>query len=240
MPAQTESPQLRVVIFGATGTVGAGVLLECLDSPAIAGVLCVVRRSMGRSHPKLREIVHGDFTNFDSIAAELEGIDACFWCIGIPSAGLSEERYSEVTHDYTVAAARVLLQQSPQARFVFVSGEGADESEKGRSMWARVKGRTENAILAMGFADAVVFRPGMIAPRRGLRHNVRLYRVVTAMMWPAMPLLRVLGMATSTVELGRAMIAVALGEKAAGEQVGEPKKCLGCADINELAKRAPA
>ncbi len=225
-----------VVIFGATGTVGAGVLLECLDSPAIAEVRCVVRRPMERTHDKLREFVHDDFSDFTALASALRGVDACFWCIGIPSSGLDEQQYSRITHDYTLAAARVLLDQSPEVRFVFVSGDGADESEEGRVMWARVKGRTENAILEMGFGGAVVFRPSLIVPKRGVRHNVGLYRWTTVAALPLVPLLRPLGKATSTPELGRAMIAFALGHT-----VGDPPKPrLDCKDINELASQAPS
>jgi uncharacterized protein YbjT (DUF2867 family) len=175
-----EHTPLRVVIFGATGTVGGGALLECLDSPAIGDVLCVVRRPTGRTNPKLTELIHRDFTDFSAVATTLAGFDACFWCIGIPVAGTTEERYTEITHDYTVAAARVLREQSPGLRFVFVSGAGADETGQGRTMWARVKGRTENDILNMGFAGAVVFRPGMIVPQRGIRHSVRLYGLLTS------------------------------------------------------------
>jgi uncharacterized protein YbjT (DUF2867 family) len=226
---------MRVVIFGATGTVGAGVLLECLDSPAISEVLCVVRRPTGRTHDKLREIVHADFSDFSAVAPELSGLDACFWGIGIPSSGLTEAQYAEVTHDYTVAAARVLHQQSPELRFVFVSGAGADETEEGRTMWARVKGRAENAILAMGFRDAVVFRPAMIETRRGLKHSVKLYGWVTLALTPLRPLLRALGNATSTEEIGKAMIAFALGEG-----IGDPPKPrLDSGEINALARRVP-
>jgi nucleoside-diphosphate-sugar epimerase len=134
-----EHKPLRVVIFGATGTVGSGALLECLDSPVIGDVLCVVRRPTGRTHAKLTELIHSDFTDFSAVASTLAGFDACFWCVGIPVAGATEERYTEITHDYTVAAARVLREQSPGLRFVFVSGAGADETGQGRTMWARVK-----------------------------------------------------------------------------------------------------
>lgn len=225
----------RVVIFGATGTVGAGALLECLDCPAISEVLCVLRRPTGRTHEKLREIVHADFNDFSSLASELEGLDACFWCVGIPSSGLTEARYTEVTHDYTVAAARLLRQLNPELRFVFVSGAGADETEKGRTMWARVKGRAENAILSMGFRDAVVFRPAMIEPRKGLKHSVKLYGWVTTALFPLRPLLRASGNATSTEEIGKAMIAFALGET-----LGDPpKQRLDSGEINALARRLP-
>lgn len=225
---------LRVVIFGATGTIGAGVLLECLDSPAIAEVLCVGRRPTGREHAKLREITHDDFTDFSALAPELADLDACFWCLGIPSAGITEERYTEITHDYTVAAAKVLRERSPNLCFVFVSGSGTDETEKGSTMWARVKGRAENAILGMGFRSAFAFRPAMIQPKRGLKHNVVLYRAITAVLTPFLPLFRPLGAATSTVEIGRAMIAAALGKT-----IGDPpKQRLDSKDINALAKLA--
>jgi uncharacterized protein YbjT (DUF2867 family) len=234
--SDASSPKpLRVVIFGATGTVGAGALLECLDSSAVARVLSIVRKPSGKSHPKLSEIVHGDFSDFTSLASAFSELDACFWCIGAPSSGLTEQRYTEITVDTTLAAARVLLEQSPELCFVFVSGVGSDETEQSKTMWARVKGKAENAILGMGFRDAVAFRPGMIVPRRGLRHNVTLYRWSTYFMFPVLPLLRALGMATSTVEIGRAMIAAALGER-----VGEPPlRRLTSKEINELARRAP-
>ena len=233
MPARAP---LRVVIFGATGTVGAGTLLECLDSPAIGEVRCVVRRATGRQHPKLREIVHDDFRDFSAAAEALTGLDACFWCVGTPSAGLTEARYTEVTYAYAMAAARVLRDQSPGLRFVFVSGTGADETEQGRVMWARVKGRAENAILGMGFAGAIVFRPGVIVPKRGIRHSVRLYGITTTLLRPFLPLVRALRSATSTVEIGKAMIAFACGRN-----LGDPpKRRLDSKDINELARLAPS
>lgn len=221
----------RVVIFGATGTVGAGALLECLDHPGIAEVACVVRRPTERAHPKLSELLHDDFGDFSPLASELRSVDACLWAIGIPQTGRTEAQYTEVTHDYAVAAARALHEQSPECCFVFVSGAGADETETSRTMWARVKGRTENAILDMGFGRALVFRPGAIVAKRGLRHNVRVYG------WSSIlaPLMRPFGMATSTVEIGRALIA-AVFEKS----VGQPEQIrLDSADINALAKLAP-
>lgn len=221
----------RIAIFGATGTVGAGALLECLDHPGVAEVVCVVRRPTGRSHQKLREVVHQDFTNFSSLASDLQGIDGCLWAIGIPQAGLTEQQYTEITHDFTVAAARVLFEQSPGCCFVFISGTGADETGTSRTMWARVKGKTENAVIDMGFARTLVFRPGAIVAKRGIRHNVRLYGLSSVLG----PLMRPFGLATSTVEIGRAMIAAVLGRS-----VGEPPKIrLDSADINALAKLMP-
>lgn len=219
----------RVVVFGASGTVGAGALLECLDHSEIGEVICVVRRPTGRAHPKLREIMHDDFHDFTALAADLRNVDACLWAIGVPQRGRTEAQYTEITHDYAVAAARVLHEQSPQCCFVFVSGAGADETS--RMMWAKVKGRTESAILEMGFRRALVFRPGMIVAKRGIRHSVRLYGLFSALG----PLARPFGMATSTIEIGRALIAALFGGA-----VGEPEKVrLESPDINALAKLAP-
>ncbi len=220
----------RVLIFGATGTVGAGALLECLDHPEIGEVLCIVRRPTGRSHSKLREIIHGDFLDYASIAADLRDIDGCFWAVGTRSSGLSEQDYIRVEHDYVVAAARALHKQNPQCCFVFGSGTGADETENSRQLWARVKGRAENAVLGMGFKQALIFRPGTIAPRRGIKHNVPMYGLAARLA----PLMRPFGMATSTEEIGRAFIAAVLGKGAE-----HPEKVrLGSAEINTLAKLA--
>lgn len=218
----------RVMIFGATGTVGAGALLECLDHPGIDEVICVVRRASGRSHPKLTEVLHEDFLEFSPIAAAFRGLDGCFWAIGSPSSGKAARDYERITHDFVVAAARAIHAQSPQCRFVFVSGAGADETGTSRQLWARVKGRAENAVLGMGFRQALVFRPGTIAARRGLRHSVPLYG------WAARlaPLMRPFGMATSTEEIGRAFIAAVLG------RAEDENPRLGSGHINRLARSA--
>lgn len=225
---QENNKMTRIVIFGATGTVGAGALLECLDHPEITEVLCVLRKPTGRSHAKLRELIHQDFTDFSPLASEFRDVDGCLWAIGVPQTGRTEQQYTEITHDYAVAAAKTLYEQSPECCFVFISGAGADETETSRSMWARVKGRTENAVLGMGFARAIVFRPGAIVTKRGIKHSVRLYG------WSALlgPLMRPFGLATSTVEIGRALIAAVLGKNA-----GQAEKVrLDSAEINELAK----
>ena len=218
----------RIVIFGATGTVGAGALLECLDHPDIAEVICVLRHPTGRSHPKLRELIHQDFSDFSSLAPDLREVDGCLWAIGIPQVGCTEQQYKQITHDYTVAAVRVLHEQSPGCCFVFISAAGADETETSRLMWARVKGRTENAVLGAGFACALVFRPAAIVAKRGIRHNVRLYGLSSLLG----PLMRPFGLATSTVEIGRAMIAVVLGKSL--DQPGKVR--FDSADINKLAR----
>lgn len=220
-----------VLIFGATGTVGAGTLLECLDHPDIGEVTCVVRRATGRVHPKLREILHEDFTDFSPLADEFRDVDGCFWAVGTRLAdGHTQEAYTKITHDYAVAAARVLHDQSPGSCLVFVSANGADETGTSRQLWARVKGRAENTLLTLGLGKVLIFRPGAIAARRGIRQNVRVYG------WSAWlaPLMRPFGMATSTVEIGRAFIAAVQGET-----VGSPEKIrLGSSDINALARLA--
>lgn len=220
----------RIVIFGATGTVGAGALLECLDHPGVGEVVCVVRRPTGRSHAKLRELLHQDFSDFSPLASELRGVDGCLWAVGVPQLGRTEEEYKEVTHDYAVAAARVLHEQSPECCFVFVSGAGADETGTSSLMWARVKGMTESAILDMGFGRTLIFRPGAIVAKRGIRHSERVYALAALLG----PLMRPFGLATSTVDIGRALIAAVLGKS-----VDPPEKVrLDSVGINELAKLA--
>lgn len=221
----------RVVIFGATGTVGAGALLECLDHPDITEVICVLRHPTGRSHPKLREVIHRDFSDFTPLASELSGVDGCLWAIGVPQTGRSEQQYTEITHDHAVAAIRVLREQSPGCCFVFISAAGADETEGSNTLWARVKGRAENAVLDAGFARALIFRPGAIVAKRGIKHSVRLYGLASLLA----PLMRPFGMATSTVEIGRAMIAAVLGKS-----VGEPGQVrFDSVGINRLAMACP-
>ena len=220
---------MKVVLFGATGMVGSGVLLECLDSPRVSSVVAVGRSASGRAHPKLREIIHTDFLDFGSISAELAGRDACFFCLGVSSAGMNERDYTRLTHDVTIAAANALLAASSQLTFIYVSGEGTDGTAKGRSMWARVKGRTENDLLAMPFKAAYMFRPGYIQPMRGVRSKTRLYQTLYDLGGWLYPLLRVAvpRLVTTTVNVGRAMIEVA--------EEGYSKPILSSADINAVA-----
>ncbi|RMF08931.1 MAG: NAD-dependent epimerase/dehydratase family protein [Candidatus Neomarinimicrobiota bacterium] len=166
----------KVLLTGATGMVGKGVLLECLDHPAIGEVVAIGRHTTGMEHPKLTEVVHRDFTDFTPIRDRLEGVDACFYCLGVSSAGMQEEDYRRITYDYTLSLARLLVQLNPGMTFIYVSGQGTDSSEQGRSMWARVKGKTENDLLALGFRQAFMFRPGMIIPLKGIRSRTRLYQ----------------------------------------------------------------
>jgi len=220
---------VKVVLFGASGMVGGGVLLECLDDPRIESILVVGRRSCGVSHPKLIEVLREDFFEYTSLAPRFRELDGCFFCLGVSAAGLSEAEYSRRTYDLTLAAARALAAASPRIVFVYVSGAGTDSTERGRVMWARVKGRTENALLALPIGGAYMLRPGFIEPMRGVRSGTRLYRVFYVLLGPLLPLWRRLfpRQITTTVAVGRAMIALAAH--------GDAKKILGPADINRLA-----
>jgi uncharacterized protein YbjT (DUF2867 family) len=219
---------MKVVLFGATGMIGQGVLRECLLDPAVTEVLTVGRTATGRQHAKLREVTHADLGDLSAIEDDLRGADACFFCLGVSSAGMSEDAYRRVTYDYTMAAARVFARLNPEATFVYVSGVGTDRTEKGRSMWARVKGRTENDVLAL-LPNAYMFRPGYVQPMHGVKSRTRLYRamyVVAARLYPV--LRRLFRNSVTTTELiGRAMINVA------GR--GAPTRVLAPSDINAAA-----
>ncbi|MER5787685.1 epimerase [Streptomyces sp. NPDC001980] len=200
---------MNVVVFGASGMVGQGVLRACLLDPTVGSVLVVGRRPLGITHPKLTEVGHDDFTDLSALADRLTGLDACFYCLGVSSAGMSEAEYTRVTYDFTLAAARAVLAASPGPTFTYVSGEGTDSTEQGRTMWARVKGRTENALLALPM-NAYMFRPGYIQPRHGAVSRTRSYRVMYTLTSWLYPLLHRLVPAhtTTTEHLGRAMLAV--------------------------------
>lgn len=219
---------MNVLLFGATGMVGHGVLLECLADPTVTRFVSIVRRSTGVTDPKLREIVHKDFTDYSTIEKELVGLDACFFCLGVSSAGMSEADYTVITHDYAIAAAQVLKRLNPGLTFCFVSGASTDSTEKGRTMWARVKGKTENEIIAT-FERGFAFRPGYIHPMNGAVSGTRLYRAFYVVLAPLYPGLKRMfpSFVTTTVAIGRAMI----------NAVGNPpaKHVLEVPDINALA-----
>jgi uncharacterized protein YbjT (DUF2867 family) len=219
---------VRVILFGATGMVGAGVLIECLADPSVTSVLSISRRATGSAHPKLRELIRSDFFSFEDVAGELAGYDACFFCLGVSSIGMAEEQYHRLTYDITVAAAEVLARRNPGMKFCFVSGENTDSSERGPRMWARVKGKTENRLLAMPL-DAFMFRPGYIHPMKGVRSPIASYRAFHAVAVPLYPLLRhvMAKHMTTTENVGRAMIHVA--------RSGYPKRHLENPDIDRAA-----
>jgi uncharacterized protein YbjT (DUF2867 family) len=202
---------MNVLLFGATGMVGQGVLRECLLDPDVKRLQTIGRARTGAQHPKLRELVHQDMWHCASIESELSGFDACFFCLGVSSAGMTEADYERVTYGITMAAAETLARLNPRMTFVFVSGAGADSSEHGRIMWARIKGKTENAVLRLPFKAAFVFRPGAIQPLHGIRSRTAVYRVLYSLTKPLLPLLRraLPGYILTTEQLGRAMLAVA-------------------------------
>lgn len=219
---------MRVILFGATGMVGQGVLRECLLDSAVECVISIRRGSPGASDPKLRELVHTDFLDFSPIEDQLSGWDACFFCLGVSSAGMAEHDYERITYGFTLAAARTLVMLNPNMTFIYVSGAGTDTSERGRSMWARVKGKTENELLRLGFRGAYMFRPGLIVPLYGIQSKTRFYRFFYGLLSPLLPLLYRYfpKYVTTTEQIGRAMILVARN--------GWPEQVLGTYDINQV------
>ena len=218
---------MRVIVFGATGMVGQGVLRECLIDPGIERVLVVGRSPTGVRSAKLTEIIHDDFTNYSAIEAQLTGFDACFFCLGVSSIGMSEDRYRHLTYDITLAAA-TLVRLNPQMIFTYVTGAGTDSTEQGSRMWARVKGKTENDLLKLPFKAAFMFRPGVIQPLHGVRSKTAWVQAVYDVTWPLWSVLRRLTprLVTSTAQIGRGMIRVA--------REGYPRKVLEMEDINSL------
>jgi uncharacterized protein YbjT (DUF2867 family) len=224
---------MNILIFGATGMVGQGVLRECLLDPDVQVVQTVGRAPTGLQHPKLREIVRSDLLNYTEIESALRGFNACFFCLGVSSTGMSESEYERVTYAVTMAAAQTLSRLNPGMTFIYVSGAGTDSSEKGRIMWARVKGKTENALLRLPFKTACMFRPGAIQPVHGARSKTPTYRVIYTLAKPVLPLLLRLfpRHILTTEELGRAMLLVA--------KSGAPKTILESSDIRDcLTSRA--
>lgn len=221
---------MKVILFGATGMVGQGVLRECLLDPDVTGVLTIRRTATGRQREKLREIEREDLTDYSTIESELTGYDACFFCLGISSVGLTEEQYRRITFDITMAAARTLARLNPDMTFIYVSGKGADSTERGRSMWARVRGETENALLRLPFKGVYIFRPAVIQPLHGAKSKTRLYRALYIVMAPLLSLLNAMlpKYVTTTERIGRAMLRVV--------RQGAPKRVLETGDINRVAK----
>ncbi len=199
---------MKVIIFGATGMVGQGVLRECLLAPDVSEVLVVGRTPPAVQHPKLHTVIHTDFADLSGIADRFAGYDACFCCLGVSAVGLSEAEYTRITYDFTLAAARPLARLNPDMTFVYVSGAGTNP--EGRAMWSRVKGRTENAVLQL-FPNGYAFRPGFIQPTYGATSKTRLYRSLFAVLSPLYPMLnKVLPKyLTTTDRLGRAMLTAA-------------------------------
>jgi uncharacterized protein YbjT (DUF2867 family) len=225
---------MKVIVVGASGMVGQGVLRECLLDPGVERVLVVGRRAVGSSDPKVVERVVPDLTDLSAVEPELAGLDACFFCLGVTSVGMTEDAYRKVTYDITAAFAGALARQSPGLTFVFVSGRGTDSTEKGSVMWARVKGAAENVVLRAGFKAAYMFRPGVIQPLHGIRSRTTAYRVLYTLFAPVFALQKIIAPAsiTTTESVGRAMLEAA--------RRGAPKTILENPDINDLARASRA
>jgi uncharacterized protein YbjT (DUF2867 family) len=222
---------MNVILFGATGMVGQGVLRECLLDPEVESVLAIGRSAIERQHEKLHEIVLKTLTDLSSVENRLSGYNACFFCLGVSSAGMSEDDYRRVTYDLSLSVAATLARLNPAMTFIYVSGAGTDSSEHGRMMWARIKGKTENALLAMPFKAAYMFRPGYIQPMHGVRTRTKWYGTAYAIMAPLYPLFRRLfpRYVTTTEQLGRAMISVA--------KTSATKRVLESNDINAISAK---
>jgi uncharacterized protein YbjT (DUF2867 family) len=219
---------MKVILFGATGMVGQGCLRECLLDADVETVLAVGRSPTGVQNAKLREIVHDNFLDFSAIESQLAGYDACFFCLGVSSVGMSEERYRHLTYDLTLAAATTLSKLNPGMVFVYVTGQGTDSTEQGRLMWARIKGKTENDLLKLPFKAAYMFRPAGIQPLHGVKSRTAWVQAIYVV---ASPLLTWLNRVapkymTTTEQVGRAMIKVA--------RDGYPKPVLESEDINRV------
>ncbi|MES2381599.1 MAG: NAD-dependent epimerase/dehydratase family protein [Bacteroidota bacterium] len=217
----------KVIVTGATGMVGEGVLIECLAHPQVSEVLSVSRKSNGMTHPKLKEYLVPDFLSMKIDDENVRGYDACFFCAGVSSIGMKEEEYNRITFDTTVHFAKVLLQQNPQMTFIYVSGASTDSTEKGRQMWARVKGKTENTLAQMPFKKVYNFRPGFMKLTPGQKNALPLYKYIGWMY----PILKAIfpNSASTLAQVGQAMINSLI--------IGSDKQILEVRDINELGNK---
>jgi uncharacterized protein YbjT (DUF2867 family) len=224
---------MKIVLFGGTGMVGQGVLRECLLDPEIERVLSVARTTSGREDPKLSEHALPNLFDLSSIEQDLRGIDACLFCLGASAAGLNEAQYRRINYELPLSVANTLLDRNPALIFEYISGSGTDSTERGRTMWARVKGATENALLRMPFKAAYMLRPGLIQPLHGIVSKTTLYRAIYAVIGVFFPLLRALfpKSVLTTEGLGRAMIEIA--KRGASKSILEP------ADINAILTAKP-
>ena len=219
---------MKVILFGATGMVGQGVLHECLLDADVESVLVIGRSSTGQRHAKLREIIHNDFMDYSGIESQLAGFDACFFCLGVSSIGMNEERYRHLTYDITMAAATTLAKLNPGMVFIYVTGRGTDSTGHGRLMWARIKGKTENDLLKLPFKAAYMFRPAGIQPLHGVRSKTAWVQAIYVVTSPLLSLLNRTSpkFMTTTEQVGRAMIKVA--------RDGFPRPVLESEDINRV------
>ncbi|HPH86225.1 MAG TPA: NAD-dependent epimerase/dehydratase family protein [Ferruginibacter sp.] len=218
----------KIILTGVTGMVGEGVLHECLQHPSIEQVLIINRNPSGISNPKIKEIIHTDFNNISPIAGKLAGYDACLFCLGVSAVGMTEEDYTRLTYTLTLHVAKTMVQQNPGMTFCYISGAGTDSTEKGRMMWARVKGKTENDLLKLPFKQVYLFRPGYMNPTKGMKNTLKYYKYIS-WMYPALRMFFPKYVSTLS-ELGRAMINAVI--------FGYPKPVLEVKDIVALANKA--
>lgn len=218
---------IKAIITGSTGMVGEGVLHECLLHPAVESVLVINRRRCNIQHPKLKEILLGNFFDISRISDQLKGFNACFFCLGVSSVGMNEENYRHLTYDLTLSFANILVSQNPEMTFCYVSGLGTDSTEKGRSMWGRIKGKTENDLMKLPFKNAFMFRPGFIQPTKGLKNTYKIYKVLK----PLFPVLKLCfpNYVVKLTEIGLAMINSVM--------TGYEKQVLEVKDIVNLANK---
>lgn len=222
---------MKVLLFGASGMIGGGALLECLADDRVSSVLAIVRSPLGVAHPKLEELQHQDLGRLSPLQGRLLGYDACFFCLGVSAVGMSEATYTRITYDVTLAAAHAFQAVNPSGTFCYISGAGSDSTERGARMWARVKGRTENALLALG--RTYMFRPGFVQPVKGVHSKTAWYNLLYSLLAPVSPVLHRCfpSVATTTAALGRALIRVGLE--------GFPRRIVTSRDINRLATSLP-
>jgi nucleoside-diphosphate-sugar epimerase len=222
---------MKVIITGATGMVGKGVLLECLENVSVQSVQIVNRQSVNFEHPKLKEIIHKDFFDLVSVQSELESYDLCFYCLGISAFRMSEEAYTKITYSMTMNFAKTLLTCNSEAQFFYVSGTGTNSLEKGWTMWARVKGKTENDLFKLGFKSSYAFRPAYIKPDPNTPTQSRMYKIILPVLGVLHPVIKMLfpNYTTTTTAIGKAMIEVA--------ENGFYKKYVESSDINTLAAK---
>lgn len=222
---QTATTRMRVIVTGASGMIGEGVLHECLNSNTVKEVVVLGRKSCGVVHPKLKEILHSNFHDLSPVADQLKDYDACFFCAGVSSVGKKEEEYYHLTYTLTMHVAETLAKLNSNITFCYVSGAGTDSSEKGRLMWARVKGKTENGLMKLSLAQVYNFRPGVIESGKGMKNTIKLYNYFKWLI-PVIKLISKNGVVSLT-EIGQAMINAATK--------GYKKQILEVKDIKELA-----
>ena len=221
---------MKAILFGSTGMIGQGVLSECLKDPGIESVLVINRQTCGITHPKLKEIIHTNLFDLSPISTGLAGYDACFFCVGVSSVGMKEADYNKMTFELTTKVAVTLLNLNKNMTFCYISGASTDSTENGNTMWARIKGKTENELLSMPFKSAYMFRPGFIQPMKGVKSKTRLYRILYLLLKPIYFLIKNMeSMVTTSETLGKAMIIAA--------STGYEKKILESIDINMIVKQ---